>query len=179
MSAELSAALIAGGVSLLVAIATVAVTAATTRAALQREQARQETDLRRKMTDRLYDRRVATYPVLFAATGAFRWSAMSNASDLPQHLRASIANIDELHSGELGLLLSATAHRALLELRRAVKRLAGARLDGAELEHATQQIWRCKNALRDALRTDLGLLFEEEPASMIREVSQSQADEER
>jgi hypothetical protein len=163
VSADVTAALVAGSVSLVVAAVTVTLTVVTTRATLRREHERQQTELRRRMTDRLYDRRVATYPALFAATSAFRRSKMDSASDLSEHLRAAISTIDNVHAGELGLLLSAHAHRCLLELRRAVRLLTDAPVGGNELVEATHGVWLCKNELRAALRADLGLLFDEEP----------------
>ena len=114
------------------------------------------------MTDRLYDRRVATYPALFAAAAAFRRSKMAGAEDLKEHLRDALIVVDEVHAGEVGLLLSARGHRCLLELRHAVKAVTEDVVSKDELEGATERIWRCKNDLRGALRADLGLLFDEE-----------------
>jgi len=72
------------------------------------------------MTTRLYDRRVAAYPVLFAATGAFRKSRLSTAQDLRRHLIDAIGHVGQSHAAEGGLILSACEQ--LLELRLAVRR---------------------------------------------------------
>lgn len=165
VSSDVTAALVAALVSLAVAAATVTVSVVTTRATLRRERERHQAELRRKMTDRLYDRRVAVYPELFGATSAFRRSRLAGATDLPEHLRVAIAAIDEAHAGELGLLLSAQAHRCLLDLRRAVNAATNTAPSDTELNEARHQIWLRKNELRAALRADLGLLFDEEPSA--------------
>jgi hypothetical protein len=156
-----AAAAIAGGVSIVVAAGTVIVTQLTTRATIRRDHQRQEDEFRRRMTERLYDRRVAVYPGLFAASDAFRRSKLRTAGDLPAHLRAGIAEVDAWFAKEGGLLLSPGAHGALVALRHAVRSCLDQHRHAGEADAAIADIWRRKNELRRALRVDLGLLFAE------------------
>jgi hypothetical protein len=122
VASEVTTALIAAGVSLVVAGGTGAVTAWTTRASLRRDQERQLAEFRRTMTAKLYDRRVATYPGLFAATAAVRRSRLNEAQDLHRHLQDSIEQVNEWHGREGGLLLSDDAHQRMLALRHTVRK---------------------------------------------------------
>jgi hypothetical protein len=149
-----------------VGTASVIVTLLTTRASLRRDHERQEAELRRAMTGRLYDRRVAVYPGLFRATDAFRNSRLNAAQDLRHHLPESIDRVDEWHATEGGLMLSMPVYRELVKLRLAVRRYIHEPADSdlpGELRH---EIWRRKGALRAAMRADLGLLFDEDDPPM-------------
>jgi hypothetical protein len=162
MSSTVTAAIIAAAVSVAVAITSVALSYLTTRATLRRDHERQEADFRRTMTQRLYDRRVAVYPGLFAATDAFRRSRLDEAKDLSAHLTEALARVNEWHAHEGGLLLSPSAYDRMLDLRTTVRRYLDASTDPQQLEDLKNQIWLCKNHLREAMRADLGLLFDED-----------------
>lgn len=157
-----SAAVIAAGVSVVVGAGSVAVTFVTTQASLRRDRQRQEAEFRRTMTARLYDRRVALYPGLFAATAAFRNSRLSAASDMHRHLAEALEQVDDWHTKEGGLILSTRAYEQLLELRRAVRRYLQEPADSEGLDQLQHDIWHRKGALRAAMRADLGLLFDED-----------------
>jgi hypothetical protein len=162
VSSGVTAAVIAAAVSVVVAAGSVAVTFLTTRASLRRDHERQEAEFRRAMTGRLYDRRVAVYPGLFKATEAFRKSRLNSSEDLRSHLITALAQIDEWHAQEGGLLLSAHAYEYLLKLRSAVRQCI---IDGPGSERTEQlkhEIWACKGSLRKAMRADLGLLYDED-----------------
>jgi len=161
VSSAVAAAVIAAIVSAVVAAGSVAVTVVTTRATLRRDHERQEADFRRTMTARLYDRRVATYPGLFAATDALRNSRLNAASDLRSHLSEAMTQVDRWHATEGGLMLSARAYEQLLELRLAVRRYLKEPADSDQLELLKYEIWDRKGKLRSAMRADLGLLFDE------------------
>jgi hypothetical protein len=187
MPSEVIAAVVAGAVSLIVALATALHERrvqqeqfdserqhqqAEFRAAedrqrkeFDRERERQHVELRRRMTDRLYERRIAVYPYLFAATAMFRRSVMKSAQNLRQHLRDAIDDVNAWHAGEGGLLLSGPAHRALLDLRHAVKAITEHDLEVGKLDKSTESVWDCKNKLRAAMRNDIVLLFEESEKS--------------
>jgi hypothetical protein len=158
-------ALIAAGVSVVVAAATGVVTYLTTRASLRRDRDRQQAEFRRNMTARLYDRRVAVYPGLFAATDAFRRSHINGADDLATHLREALAEVDEWHAREGGLMLSADAYMQFLHLRLAARRLIENISDHEHLAEYKQGVWACKNRLRTAMRADLGLMFDEDQSN--------------
>lgn len=162
VSSAVTAAVIAGVVSVVVAAGSVAVTFLTTRASLRRDHERQEALFRRTMTERLYDRRVAVYPGLFRATDAFRSSRLNDAQDLCSHLAKALAEVDEWHAQEGGLLLSARAYEQLIELRTAVRRYINNVADSDRLEVFKLEILSRKNRLREAMRADLGLLFDED-----------------
>jgi glutamate-1-semialdehyde aminotransferase len=162
MFTAVTAAVIAAVVSVTVAAGSVAVTYLSTRASLQRDHDRQEAELRRDMTARLYDRRVAVYPRLFQITVAFRNSRLNNAADLRSHLAEALAQVDEWHATEGGLMLSDSAYRHMIELRRAVRRYISEPEDSSDLEQLKHDIWLRKGQLRTAMRADLGLLFDED-----------------
>ena len=63
---------LAAAASVVVAVGSVTLTVLSTRAGLRRDHVRVGAEFQRLMTARLYDRRVTTYPGLFAATEAFR-----------------------------------------------------------------------------------------------------------
>jgi hypothetical protein len=94
VSSAVAAAVIAAIVSVAAAAGSVAVTIVTTRATLRRDHQRQEAEFRRTMTARLYDRRVASYPGLFAATEAFRNSRMNTAPNLHSDLAEAMTQVD-------------------------------------------------------------------------------------
>ena len=147
------------------AAGTVVITNITTRATLRRDHERQEDEQRRRMTERLYDRRVEVYPGLFEATDAFRRSRLKNAADLPDHLRDGLAKVDVWFATKGGLLLSPNADECLLELRRSVRsylEASSANAGAVDTKSAIERIWDRKNELRRALRGDLGLLFSED-----------------
>lgn len=162
VSSEVTAAVIAAVVSVVVAAGSVTVTFVTTRASLRRDHERQQAELRRTMTGKLYDRRVAVYPGLFKATEAFRKSFLNSANDLRSHLVEALDQVDKWHSQEGGLLLSAHAYEQLLELRSAVRKYMDDNPDHEQLEKLKYEIWTRKNSLRRAMRADLGLLYEED-----------------
>ena len=165
MSSAVAAAVIAAAVSAAVAAGAVAVTVVTTRATLRRDHERQAAELRRVMTARLYDRRVAIYPGLFAATDAFRNSRLDAAQDLHRHLADALGQVDQWHAGEGGLILSERAYGQLLGLRQAVRRCLHEPAGSDQLSRLRQEIWQCKGQLRAAMRADLGLLFDENSQS--------------
>jgi hypothetical protein len=157
-----AAAVIAAVVSVIVATGSVIVTFLTTRASLRRDHDRQEAEFRRTMTARLYDRRVAVYPGLFAATDAFRTSRLTAAKDLGKHLAEALEQVDKWHAAEGGLILSTPAYEQLLELRKAVRRYIQAPADSDQLDQLRHEVWDRKGKLRAAMRADLGLLFDED-----------------
>ena len=162
MSSAITAAVIAAVVSVVVAAGSVAVTFLTTRASLRRDHERQQAELRPTMTVRLYDRRVAVYPGLFAATEAFRNSRLDSANDMRRHLTQALEEVDQWHAAEGGLILSMPAYQQLLQLRRAVRRFIQEPADSAHLGQLRHDIWTRKGQLRAAMRADLGLLFDED-----------------
>src|SRR5215469_9962469 len=162
LSSALAAAVIAAIVSVVVAAGSVAVTVVTTRATLRRDRERQKAEFQRTMTARLYDRRVAIYPGLFAATDAFRNSRLNTATDLHRHLADAIVEVDRWLATEGGLILSMRAYAQLLELRLAVRRCLCEPADSDQLEQFKHEIWDRKGKLRAAMRADLGLLFDED-----------------
>ena len=162
MSSAVTAATIAAAVSVFVAIGSVAVTVLTTRASLRRDHERQKAEFQRTMTARLYDRRVVTYPGLFAATDAFRNSRLNAAQDMNRHLTDAIEQVDKWHATDGGLILSARAYEQLLELRRAVRRYLQEPADSDRFDQLRHDIWDRKGRLRAAMRADLGLLFDED-----------------
>lgn len=162
MSSGITAAVIAAVVSVVVAAGSAAVTFLATRASLRRDHERQEAEFRRAMTERLYDRRVAVYPGLFIATEAFRNSRLNNSKDLRSHLITALAQVDEWHAQEGGLLLSARAYAHLLELRAAVRQCINDEPDSERLKQLKHEIWACKGSVCMAMRADLGLLYDDD-----------------
>lgn len=165
MSSTVVAAVIAAAVSIVAAVSSVTVAFLTTRATLRRDHEHQRAEFQRTMTARLYDRRVATYPGLFAVTDAFRNSRLNAAQDMQRHLADTIAQVDQWHATEGGLILSTRAYEQLLELRRVVRRYLAAPTGSDQLDQLKHDIWESKGKLRVAMRADLGLLFDEDNVS--------------
>ena len=128
------------------------------------------------MTMRLYDRRVAVYPGLFAATEAFRNSRLDSAKDMHRHLAQALEEVDRWHAAEGGLILSMPAYQQLLQLRIAVRRYIQAPADSAQLDQLRHDIWTRKGQLRAAMRADLGLLFDEDAPVIAKWLTPAPAD---
>jgi hypothetical protein len=162
MNSGVTAAVIAAVVSVIVAVGSVSVTVLTTRASLQRDRDRQQAELKRTMTAKLYDRRVAVYPGLIAATEAFRRSQLRDLSDPCDYLARALARVDEWHAQEGGLMLSQVAYTQLQALRSLIRQCIEENPASERLEQFKHEIWSHKNKLRLAMRVDLGLLFDED-----------------
>jgi hypothetical protein len=162
VTSEVAAAVIAAVVSVVVAAASVGVTFITTRASLRRDRDRQEADFRRKMTEKLYDRRVVAYQGLFGITESFRSSKLNGTKDLSSHFTQALERLDEWLTSEGGLILSDSAYKELLSLRGCVRRYLAEGPDSDRRPRLKDNIWARKNSLRSALRADLGLLFDED-----------------
>ena len=163
MGSEVWTALIAAGVSVVAGAGTVWVSHRSTVATLRRDTERQQAEFRRGMTERLYERRMATYPGLFHATSAFRRSKMRDAPDLTAHLHDALDKVDDWQSEQGGLILSPRAHASVRRLRDDVSAAIADNTNATEASDThIAKIWARKNELRLALRDDLGLLFGDE-----------------
>jgi hypothetical protein len=114
------------------------------------------------MTARLYDRRMAVYPGLFAATEAFRMSRLDGTQDVRAHVRDGLTQVEQWGALEGALILSDVAYARFLELRVAARRLIQDADDKEHLQERKQDLWNCNNRLRSAIRADLGLMFDED-----------------
>jgi len=129
------------------------------------------------MTARLYDRRVAVYPGLFAATEAFRNSRLDAAQDPNRHLAQALEEVDAWHAAEGGLILSMPAYEQLIALRRAVRRYMQEPAGSEQLGRLRYDIWSRKGQLRAAMRADLGLLFDEDAPDITRWLTRAPEDQ--
>ena len=68
-------------------------------------------------------------------------------------------------SGKTILILSPTAYRQMIELRRSVRRYLSEPPASELLDQLQHDIWMRKGQLRTAMRADLGLLFDEDQAA--------------
>src|ERR1700685_3961746 len=115
MTSNVTSAGIAAVVSFVVPLATGTATYLTTRASWRRDHDRQQADLRRSMTARLYDRRMAVYPGLFAATEACRMSRLDGTQDVRAHVRDGLTQVEQWGALEGALILSDVAYARFLE----------------------------------------------------------------
>ena len=89
-------------------------------------------------------------------------SQLDSVQDLRNHLTEALVRMHEWHAGEGGLMLSANASEELLQLRTAVRQYLEKSAHHDQLEQAKHDIWSHRNRLREAMRADLGLLFDED-----------------
>lgn len=153
---ELSAALIAGGISLAVALLSVVATWRTVHS----ETRRLERELQRRLTERLIDRRLGIYPRAFEITERLRGEHLNDrglSDDEATKLREELATWNR---SDAALIMSRRTLKAFRALRDHLRRES--RTEAAFSREERQKILQLKNEFRRAMRADVQLLYEEE-----------------
>jgi 6-pyruvoyl-tetrahydropterin synthase len=153
MSEHLVAALIAGGVSLLVSGIGFLAALMQVRSNIRRV----ERELQHAYTNRLYDQRMKHYPEGFRIAGRIMQRRKPALLDPPETLGSIRDQLNEWAEGEAGLYLSGEALRAYWGLRDALSKKPG--LGDQYAPEQAEKIWQARVAFRKQLRRDMGNLY--------------------
>jgi hypothetical protein len=158
----LSDVLVSAIVAALVSLVTALVSYFAQRRALAIEREKFEKQLQRTLTEKLYDLRLASYPKALEITEALRRSRLwSEETTLKEAYLLGVLNeLDAWHSTKAAFLLSSNGMEALYELRRALRDKP--QPDGTYTQQQVERIWQAKGRFRQALRSDIILLYSEE-----------------
>jgi hypothetical protein len=157
MDTSLIAALIAATVALVGSI----ISFTANRRALRTQITKLEIELARRLTEKLYDRRLEVYPIAFEITDALRGKYLfrSKVSNSRKALREVQTQLLDWHKKN-GLILSGGAIHAYINLRGLLENIIESECDLTE--ETLNPIWEAKVAFRRAMRKDLNLLYVEE-----------------
>lgn len=120
-------------------------------------------DRNRSMTERLYERRIETYPIAMRLTEPLRGDVLRDFRGDKALLLADVGSkLEDWRSGDAAFIVSRKSHAATMSLRDALQsQLAeGDRFTEAEVE----TLWNAKNDFRLSLRQDMRLLYGEDVA---------------
>ena len=150
MSSEITAALIAGIVSLIVSLFAGLITISQAKM----ERAKLERQLERQLTERLYGIRLEHYPRAFQITANL---GKGNSFEQIQEIRGQLK---EWESAEVSMIISQRAKQAYYNLLEAIKK--NPEKGTIYGDEQLSKIWRLRNLFRGELRQDLGFLFTED-----------------
>lgn len=145
--------LIAGGVSLVVAI----VSYLSTIGKIRHERRNLEKQIKSKFTERLYELRLKHYPIVFEITDKLGKKKAFDAEIIPEKYKQIEKKLREWKSGEVGLILSETSLEVYYELLKAFK--AKLALGNMYNDEQLQRFYNIRTEFRNSLRKDLGLLY--------------------
>jgi len=131
-----------------------------TSRSLTNQQRLQERQLGRRLTERLYELRLDSYPRAFEITDRLRGEYIFSPELAHDHLRQVLEELYEWHRTKAGFVLSSETTKAWYAIRGSlsIKPDAG----GHYSEEKRRAIWEAKNRFRGALRADVNLLYVEE-----------------
>lgn len=156
MNPTVVSAAVAAFVSLLVSL----ITYWATRSQIESNKQRQERELQRKLTERLYELRIAAYPKAFSVTQGL----LSNIVEDEEVTKEKIYDIrDQLAkwaASDAAFILSQKSRSSYYRIRTAL--LVEPADDGKYSRKQREEMWKAKNKLRACLREDIALLFGEE-----------------
>ncbi len=157
MHETVAAALIAAAVSLLVSL----LTARYERRKLESEEKRQERELMRRLTEKMLDLRLKAYPLAFRITDKLTGHILYRKTEsvTPAYIRAVLEELLEWHRSKAGFLLTRSSIRTYRALRDA---LNAEPTDSTYSRGQLDAMFRGKNELRGALKSDLSLLYKED-----------------
>ena len=134
----------------------------TNRRAVQAELKAVEIELTRKLTEKLYDKRLEVYPLAWEITGDLLREDLSEPVISKEYLEEKRQHLIAWHRKN-GLLISEEAVGAYYELRNALTEAT--QTDSELFEKSLKLVWQSKNYFRSKLRKDLHLLYIEENAA--------------
>lgn len=146
-------ALIAGGVSLVVAI----ITYLSTIGKIRSERRNLEKQIKTKFTERLYELRLKNYPIVFEITDKLGKKKAFDAEIIPEKYKQIEKQLRDWKSGEVGLILSETSLEIYYELLKAFK--AKMALGNKYNDEQLQRFYNIRTEFRNSLRKDIGLLY--------------------
>lgn len=125
--------------------------------AIRVEMKRVEIELKRRLTEKLYDKRLEAYPCAFEITENLRGEYLFSGDISEDYLSETRQRLIEWNRVN-GIFLSDETIKSYMALRSS---LSMPKKD-ASTEEYIKSIWLSKNAFRSALRKDLNLLYLEE-----------------
>jgi hypothetical protein len=156
MSPEFLTAIIASGVSLLVATVSFWANSYSTKM----EHAKFKVTMQRRFTEKLYEKRMEKYPKGFDITDMLRSDILWGKHVNLTYLKSVSTELIKWYNAEAGFFLSKEALKTYYHLREVLMKepKTGEHYSKEEL----QKIWAAKNAFRQQLRADVNLLYAEE-----------------
>ena len=156
MSTEITAAIIAAAVSLIIGLVSYFGTLIT----ILSERKRQERELERKMTEKMIDLRIKTYPEAFEITSLLSGDNVFGKVITPDYLKNVYDQITVWRRSKAGLVLSKKSLKAYYRLKEflLVKPQSGETYTDEELRIP----WEAKNEFRRRLIEDVNFLYSED-----------------
>jgi hypothetical protein len=132
-----------------------------TRHQLQDERRRHERDLQRRLTEKLYDRRLDTYPKAISITAPLMGNVLFSQPVTAAHLAPVADGLIAWTQTDAGFLLSDASRKAYYTLRECLRQPPESGPVYSEPE--LRRLWNAKNAFRRALRDDMRFIYDEDP----------------
>jgi hypothetical protein len=157
MDDKLTSALIAAGVSLIVALSSYL----HNRRSLQIQRKQFEKQMQRQFTQKLYDLRLEYYPKLYLITSKLSGRVVRANSEVltPDYVSGVVNELNQWRI-QYGLILSENAEYNFIKLRKALRRKPESK--GMYSAQQCAEIWSSRVDLNRAIRTDLGILYKED-----------------
>jgi hypothetical protein len=146
-------------ISALVAIIGAIISFMTNRRAVRAELRKVEIELTRRLTEKLYDRRLDAYPLAFEITDNLRGEHLFTLEVTREYLEDTRQRLLDWHKKN-GILLSDETIETYKKLRRAIAKVT--QTDVSLSDETLRPIWQAKNDFRTSMRKDLNLLYVEE-----------------
>ncbi|MCD6379960.1 hypothetical protein J7M07_05895 [bacterium] len=157
MNINVTTALIAAVVSLLVSLITIWIN----RTKIASEEKRQRLEHRRKLTEILLIRRMEAYPKAFEITYLLTSPFILKDPNVKlEHLEKVKEQLIDWEKKEGAFLFTKSSLKAYRELIRSLS--ISPREDGTFSRDDRDNLWRWKNRFRGALKSDLSLFYEED-----------------
>jgi|GEM_PF-918181 len=163
MNTQVVTALIAAAVSLTVSIVALAAARLNERSGRQR----QERELQRKLTEKLYDLRIHHYPRAFSLTRGLLGDVVSRVDITQEQIDKIREELADWNASDASFILSKRSLEAYYALREAL-----AVIPSDITRYSAEQreaMWRAKNVFRARLRDDVHLLFTEDRSERQRD----------
>jgi len=155
MNPTAQAALIAGFISLLVAI----ISFVANRKSLLSQTKRHEQEMQRRLTEKLYDLRLTCYREAFEITEMLVRDVVFKKTVTGEYVNQVYEKLTEWNRTKAGLIMSEESVKSYYRLRGAlVSNTRSGPLEKAQI----QRLWKAKNNFRRSLRKDVNLLYVEE-----------------
>lgn len=160
---NLNDAVLTAGIAAVVSLLGALISHSASRRALAAEREKLERQLQRGLTEKLYNLRLGCYPEAMHITEQLRKSRLRDqlGGVTSEYTAGVLQALDAWHSKSAAFLLSAGALESLYEVRRALRDAPAEENKYSEAQ--IQRMWQAKNRLRQSLRSDIILLYGEEP----------------
>ena len=155
--------IIAATIAAIVAIIGAIISYFTNRKSVRTELQKVEIELNRKLTEKLYDKRLEMYPPAFEITDGLLGEYLFSSKISRDYLQTIYEQLMDWHKKVI--VLSDESLTAFQLLRTSL--LTVIKSDEALSEENLRPIWLAKNGFRTALRKDLRLLYNEEQGQKV------------